>query len=233
MSKKAEVKKFTCPNCKKEIMFKVKQEIDIPDDAVYKKKIMENRLFAIKCKNCNFGMPVVYHVAYNDMDQKYLIRVIPKIDKTAVDNINAYNAQLKEDRALQLARKDYRLRAVRDEMDLKEKIIIFDEGLDDRIVEIMKVSCANYIREGMKIQSEIMEFRFTKLPKSGEYRFTVLFKDTQPLILNFDMKQYEDIKEQVGPLIESRTAYGFNIIDAHWATDTFMAYVEANKEENK
>ena len=233
MSRKSVIRTFNCPQCGKEIRFKIKQEIDIPDDLVYKNKILQNKLFSMRCKNCGFGVPVSYDTAYNDMVQKYLLRVMPTLSKKDIQTMLAYNERLKTDRALQLARNDYRMRVVRTDMDLKEKIIIFDENLDDRIIEIMKVSCAKYIRDNMKIENDFQEFRFTKMEKSGGFRFVILFKDTKPLILNFDMEQYESIREEMGDFIEEHTVNGFNIIDARWATQTVSEYLDKYKKETE
>lgn len=233
MSRKSVIRPFDCPNCGKEIRFKIKQEIDIPDDLVYKRKIMENKLFSMRCKNCGFGTPAAYYTTYNDMDRRYLLWVMPGMTQKDLQKIAAYNERLKTDKTLQLARIDYRMRCVRTDMDLKEKIIIFDEDLDDRYIEVMKVFCAHYIREELKIMNDFQEFRFTKMEKSGGYRFSVLFKDTKPLMLNFDMGQYEGVKQELGALIEEQSVEGINIIDANWANRTVAIYMEMLEKNRK
>lgn len=231
MSSKSEVKKLKCPQCGAEIMFKVKKEIDIPDDLVYKKKILNNKLFTMSCKKCGFGTPAEYYCRYNDMDQRYLIWVMPKFTPEDRKKIEIHNERIKTDDVLRLARIDYRMRAVKDDMDLKEKIIIFDDNLDDRIIELMKVATVPYIRNELGIQSDIVQFRFTKMEKSGEYRFVVMFKDTKPEVLYFNMEQYEEIKKEYGDVIDSATEDGMNVIDAGWATETLKQIAEKNKDK--
>ena len=85
----------------------------------------------------------------------------------------------------------------------------------------------------MKIENDFQEFRFTKMEKSGGFRFVILFKDTKPLILNFDMEQYESIREEMGDFIEEHTVNGFNIIDARWATQTVSEYLDKYKKETE
>ena len=173
MSAKSIVKYFDCPKCGKSIMFKIKPEIEIPYDEVYKTKIMKDKLFTVYCKNCNFGMPLGYDCTYNDMDQHYMIWTYPGLTKEHMAIVEDYNKRLQTDRALRLARNDYRMRLVRTDTQLKEKIIIFDENMDDRIVEIMKISCMPYIVEGLKIKSDITDFVFSKTQKEGQYALKI------------------------------------------------------------
>lgn len=233
MSAKSIVKYFDCPNCGKSIMFKIKPEIEIPYDEVYKKKIMNDKLFTIYCRNCNFGMPLGYDCTYNDMDQHYMIWTYPGMTKEHMASIENYNKRLKTDRALRLARNDYRMRVVRTDTQLKEKIIIFDENIDDRVVEIMKISCMPYITEGLNIKSEIVDFVFSKTKTPGQYCFLVRFKDTKPIVLNFDMNQYNELKEKFHDLMEERTTDGINMINAAWATDIVRTYMETNTTDER
>lgn len=233
MSEKSVVKYFDCPNCGKSIMFKIKPEIEIPYDEVYKRKILNDKLFTIYCRHCNFAMPLGYDCVYNDMEQHYMIWVYPGMTKEHIANIENYNQRLKTDRALRLARNDYRMRVVRTDNQLKEKIIMFDENIDDRVVEIMKISCMPYITEGLKIKSEIVDFVFSKTKTPGKYCFLVRFKDIKPLVLNFDMEQYEDIKEKFADLMKERTTDGINMINAAWATEIVRVYMESNTSEER
>ncbi len=233
MSNKSIVKYFDCPNCGKSIMFKIKPEIEIPYDEVYKTKILKDKLFSVQCKNCNFGMPLGYDCTYNDMDQHYMIWTFPGLSKEQLAFIEDYNRRLQTDRALRLARNDYRMRVVRTDVQLKEKIIIFDENIDDRVVEIMKISCMPYITEGLKIKSEITDFVFSKTDTEGQYCFVVRFKDIKPVVLNFNMEQYKDIQEKFADLMDSRTIDGINMINAGWATDIVKAYMDSDTSEER
>ncbi|MGN0437225.1 MAG: CpXC domain-containing protein [Lachnospiraceae bacterium] len=233
MSAKSVVKYFDCPQCGKSIMFKIKPEIEIPYDEVYKTKIMNDKLFTVYCRNCNFGMPLGYDCTYDDMEQRYMIWTYPGLTKEHMASIQNYNERLKNDRALRLARNDYRMRVVRTDTQLKEKIIIFDENIDDRVVEIMKISCMPYIVNGLKITSEIVDFVFSKTKTPGQYCFLVRFKDTKPLVLNFDMDQYNDIKEKFHDLMEEHTIDGINMINAAWAKEVMQIYMDTNTTEER
>lgn len=233
MSAKSIVKYFDCPKCGKSIMFKIKPEIEIPYDEVYKTKIMKDKLFTVYCKKCNFGMPLGYDCTYNDMDRHYMIWTYPGLTKEHMAIVEDYNKRLQTDRALRLARNDYRMRLVRTDTQLKEKIIIFDENIDDRIVEIMKISCMPYIAEGLKIKSDITDFVFSKTQKEGQYCFVVSFKDRQPVVLNFNMEQYHDIKEKFADIINDNTVDGINMINAAWATKVVKIYMESDKKEER
>lgn len=233
MSRKSVLTKMPCPNCGKPMNFKIKSEIEIPDDMVYKTKIMKNKLFNMQCKDCNIFIPSSYRLTYNDMDQHYLIWVMPQLTDKEKKEILDYNQRLKTDRALQLARNDYRFRVVRDDKQLKEKIIIFDEGLDDRVLEIMKLSYIPVIREEMKITGDILGFYFTKSPKDGSYQWLIFIKDSRPLVAPVDMEKYENLKEDLQELLDARTAYGMTFINPPWAIDTMRIRMNAGPSTEK
>lgn len=233
MSRKSIVTKVPCPHCGKEMMFKIKREIEIPDDMVYKSKIMKNKLFDMHCKDCDIHLNSSYDCSYNDMDQHYMIWVRPNLNETVIKEMVSYNETIQTDDALRLARNDYRMRVVRNDKELKEKILIFDDNLDDRIIEIMKLSYIPYIRQELKIDSEVEAFYFTKAPKTGEYQWLIFLKDNRPLIGKVDMKQYEELKEDLLELVEARTTHGMTFINPKWAIDTMRIRMSADPSQEK
>ncbi|MDE5864431.1 MAG: hypothetical protein K2H34_08805, partial [Lachnospiraceae bacterium] len=100
----------------------------------------------------------------------------------------------------------------------------FDEGLDDRILETLKLVYVPSIRKQIGAEAVISGLYFDKHPKSGEYQWVVLVAKREPLVGKIDMSVYEDMKEKMGALIEEKTGEGLVRIDARWATDVMMEY---------
>ncbi|MDE6626640.1 MAG: CpXC domain-containing protein [Lachnospiraceae bacterium] len=216
--------KTMCPECGRTIEFDAWESIEIPYDGEQKEKVMDNTFFRVSCSHCRISFPIAYPCKYNDLEQRYLIWIAPKLDEKEQAAIAAHNHKLKNDAALRLAQNAYTFRIVRNSNELREKIRIFDEGLDDRILETLKLVYVPSIRKQIGAEAVISGLYFDKHPKSGEYQWVVLVAKREPLVGKIDMSVYEDMKEKMGALIEEKTGEGLVRIDARWATDVMMEY---------
>lgn len=196
--------RIKCPKCGKEIEIDVWDNIDLPYDEEQKKRILNNSLFKINCDSCKIIFPFAYRCQYNDMEQKYLIWFAPRADETEQKAIVAYNQQLKMDKPLQLARGGYRYRVVFNDNELREKVLIFDEGLDDRYIETMKVSYLPLLQEKLtEDEAKILGIYFDK-KEDGEYRWVIVFDRKAPAAVDIDMKMYEDMKIKLKNIVEKK-----------------------------
>ena len=130
--------KIPCPKCGKLIDIDVWDSIDIPYEMEQKEKVLHNTFFKQTCPECQFSFPLAYKCLYNDMEQKYLIWLAPRLEEEEKAEIAEYNDKLKTDNRLRLAQGGYTYRVVRNDNELREKVLIFDEGLEDRYIETMK-----------------------------------------------------------------------------------------------
>ena len=137
----AEIRKETvvCPKCKKQIEIGVWDSIDIPYDIEQKEKVLKNVFFKVHCDTCDILFPIAYRCQYNDMEKKFIVWMVPGMEEKDKVAIAAYNERIKNDNILRLAQGGYQYRIVRSDNELREKVFIFEEGLDDRIIEMMKV----------------------------------------------------------------------------------------------
>lgn len=215
-----------CPKCGKIIEFGVWDSIEIPYDEEQKQKVLDNTFFRVLCEDCKIMFPVAYPCVYNDLEQRYLIWIAPKMDEKEQKDIAAHNFKLKNDDVVRLAQKAYRFRIVRNSNELREKIIIFDEGLDDRIVEVMKLVYIPAIRKNIGEDSKITGLYFDKRPDNGEYQWVVLIENKNPMFGKIDMSVYEDMKAKTIETAEARTAEGLVQINAKWAVELMTEYNE-------
>ncbi len=136
---------INCPQCGKEIEFTLWESINtemsfaIPD-------IISGKLFTVKCEKCGYKTCVDYPILFNDMDHNVMIYY------TTRDNAR------ETEKAVELMKKLKcgRVRIVLDQNALREKIAIFNAGLDDRVTEILKLIVIMSVEdqiEGKKISS--------------------------------------------------------------------------------
>lgn len=224
MSEKKE-QMIACPKCGKEIKIEVWDSIDIPYDMEQKEKVLKNTFFKVSCDTCNITFPIGYKCLYNDMEQKYLIWLAPKMEEEEQKDIEEYNERLKTDNRLRLAQGGYIYRIVRNDNELREKVLIFDEGLDDRYIETMKMVYVPKFKKDFAKDSRIMGMYFDK-KEDGGYQWVVLLDNHQPMIADINMEIYEDMKDKLKKIVEEKTAEGFIQIDAPWAMEVMTTRVD-------
>lgn len=226
----SEVKKqmIACPKCGKEIEIDVWNSIDIPYDMEQKEKVLNNTFFKASCDICHASIPIGYKCLYNDMEQKYLIWVAPKLEEAEQKDIVEYNEKLKTDSRLRLAQGGYTYRIVRNDNELREKVLIFDEGLDDRYIETMKMVYIPVFKKNIAKDSRIMGLYFDK-KRGGGYQWVIIFDSRPPMMAAINMEIYEDMKEKLNDIVGEKTPEGFTQIHAPWALDVMTSRVDGNK----
>jgi len=223
----SEVKKqmIACPKCGREIEIEVWDSIDIPYDMEQKEKVLKNTFFKAGCDTCKITFPIGYKCLYNDMEQKYLIWMAPKLEEDEQKDIEEYNERLKTDSHLKLAQGGYTYRIVRNDNELREKVLIFDEGLDDRYIETMKMVYVPVFKKNLAKDSRIMGLYFDK-KEDGGYQWVIVFDNRQPMVADVNMDIYEDMKDKLNSIVEEKTTEGFIQINAPWAMEVMMTRVD-------
>lgn len=121
---------FDCRKCGKTTAFTIHQTINVTHEPQYRDKVLDMSLFQFQCQYCGYSAIVHYYPLYHDMTKQYMLQVC--VDKNAARNNNL--AEFLPNHTLQ----KYRLRSVVGYDELTEKIRIFDTGLDDYIIEVIK-----------------------------------------------------------------------------------------------
>ncbi|MBQ9984108.1 MAG: CpXC domain-containing protein [Lachnospiraceae bacterium] len=208
--------KMQCFQCGKDLELEIFPKMEIPYDLPLRDRALQNTLFKLTCPECNGIFNVAYESQYNDMERKYLLWVVPKLDDGARQRLDAYNQRLQTDSTLRLAQGGYRYRIVCNGNELREKIIIFDEGLDDRYVEMLKLVYAPAIKKNVQEDAQITGIFFDKSTK-GTYHFVACFQNLKPICIEINMDIYRDMQEKSKDVVNSNTAEGVCRIDAQWA----------------
>lgn len=210
---------IACPKCGKMIQIDVWDSIDIPYDIEQKEKVLKNTFFKATCEDCKITFPIAYKCLYNDMEQKFLIWLAPRLEEEEKAEVAEYNEKLKTDNRLRLAQGGYTYRIVRNDNELREKVLIFDEGLDDRYIETMKLVYVPAFKKNIAKDSKILGLYFDKKSSGEGYQWVLIFDNKKPVIADINMDIYEDMKDKLHDLVEEKTGEGFIQISAPWAMD--------------
>ncbi|HJJ42315.1 MAG TPA: CpXC domain-containing protein [Methanocorpusculum sp.] len=128
---KPEVKIIRCPKCGSRQEFTMYPSITASSNPELKEQFLNGKLTTITCDSCGFSGVVEYPMLYHDLDDKFSIYFKPDSDERKVDLPNVLPAHLIS---------DMKLRLVHNQDDFREKIYIFRDKLDDRIIEVVKDS---------------------------------------------------------------------------------------------
>lgn len=119
---------ITCRGCGRQQDFIVWNTLNVTLDPDRKGELVRGELTRFVCEKCGWAGDVVYPLLYHDMNQQLMIWLVPPAGKTETSKL-PHGGMMR----------DYRLRLVNNRNELIEKILIFDAGLDDQVVECFKM----------------------------------------------------------------------------------------------
>lgn len=121
-----------CPHCGKSQKFEMWRVINVADNPEMKEKVKTKEVFKLECKKCGRLVNADHQFLYEDPESKIAIHYAREKDVPAVkEDLKKYEG--------------YTTRVVSYQNDLIEKLMIFDAGLDDRIIEIVKAIYVNQL----------------------------------------------------------------------------------------
>jgi len=206
---KNHIEKIKCPKCNTESEMLVWETMDTSTDPQLKAQIRNGDCFGWHCPNCDNKSLIFYPTIYHQVNEHYIICYVPGNPSSAVEymkNINENNQSGYD------FNDNYTKRVVSDINQLREKLLILDEGLDDRIIEIMKVFAMAEIQKSFS-DLTVAEIYFNK-EQDGTYNLAVKFDNGQWGSTNFAKDSYDQVVETF------KTSLAVDdevIIDTEWA----------------
>lgn len=141
MSRKRK-EKIICSKCGTENEVEIWGSLNCDLDLSAKQQLLDGTLFDFKCKQCGHEGRVNYPMLYHDMTHKIMIHFVPE---DSVEDVCMQFTKSEELSGIKL--NGYTKRIVTNNKLLREKVIIFENKLDDRIIEIIKIIHFLHIRK--------------------------------------------------------------------------------------
>ncbi len=135
-------KDVCCPQCGKPVRTKMWTGISADTEPALRQKVLDETLFDWQCPHCGYQAELVYPCLYHDKARKFMIYLVPEGNNQMLRKVEV------DTRFPQLA--GVRKRAVVSPMELKEKVLIFEAGLDDISVELVKTGLAAIVEDKQK-----------------------------------------------------------------------------------
>ena len=203
--------KVDCPDCGKQFEVKCWDSLNSDLNPAEKEQLLAGRLFYATCSNCHSEHQIIYPILYHDMKNKVMIQLV--LDER---DIEAFISSVKSTASLEAwdttVADGYRYRCVKTTNGLREKALIFDCGLDDRVIELLKIIYNAMINETQKdiVVSDMLFYHDT-------VHKLIVFVDEKPMFdIEIDMEKYNEVMEDEQLRLEDRSKDCF-IIDKEWA----------------
>lgn len=171
-----------------------------------KEDILKNRIFNFDCENCDLVAPLTYESMY--LDSKKKLAICLSTEETDMEQLEKWKS-----------RKGMTLRVVDNINDLKEKIMIAENLLDDRVVELVKIAYLRRLEKEMK-EDTLMNILFDY--NGNQMYFLVFFEKKGIGRMPFDLELYRSTASRYERQIKAHSTDDFMKVDMKWAGDIFF-----------
>lgn len=178
-----------CPFCGNTQKFPFYEIVNSTENPELKQKVMDGSIFDMNCSVCHESSRIGYPMLYHDAARQAMIVMTDQHNEEAILGMAAFLSKS----GLIPAEACSMLRAVHQPPELSEKLIILDHDLDDRVIEIMKLSvraifmAANHDQDPARVQ--LVE------TDDGLFILVMMTEDDMPTLTPFNMDQYMDTEE--------------------------------------
>lgn len=132
-------KEVCCPDCGAKTTARMWSGINAEVNPNLRLSVLDESLFDWRCPQCGYEAMLAYPCLYHDKGRRFMIYILPgKPDPAKAAGIGAQFPQLR----------GVRKRVTGSLATLKEKILLFEDGLDDRAAELVKLLLAMVLERG-------------------------------------------------------------------------------------
>ncbi len=211
-------KEVTCPKCNHTQGAHLYISINASNDPQFKNALLSGKILKYRCESCGYEARYTYPLLYNDMKRRFMVYLIPQIDRFQL-----------EDRALE---DDYRnLKGIRkritaDFNSMKEKIFIFESGLDDMAVELTKYAISEMVAKKHDLGRVTEGYLTIYNRETNTIGFTYFIgENAEPFVQSARLEIYRKSMKIVDAICgNDKKLSGFIKIDREWAENTLFRY---------
>lgn len=204
-----------CPECGENTEVTVFQSInDSWPDAV--SKIISGELFAFACPHCGRKDHLEYDLLFNDFGHQAWIQVVHELEMIpSHEKLFDFQTQYMP---------DVRFRIVHNTHELREKVLAFSLGKDDRVVELCKVVTWEIAK------NELPDFQlswnpiYARNPETGQEAFLLFGENGEEKIAVMEDKLYNAIEHEYKERLDNEE--GRYVYDFEWAKQFIENAVE-------
>ena len=202
-----------CPKCGQLQEMTVWNSITVKDSEDLKNDLLSGKINIFRCNSCEqWGLmptPMLYH----DEDRKLMISFSPSNDAQMKQKLYAEICKSSKESGEIEKLSGYNLRFVTDYNEMLEKILIFDNSLSDKAIEVIKLMIL--MQEAEKMENR--KCRFGKI-ENGSMEFMIQdFKENQVYTSNVPMDTYNVINTNLKNSGVKDYSFGWEMVDSDYA----------------
>ena len=199
-----------CPRCGTEQQLTIWLYLNTADNPELRSRVMSGEIFDMTCSKCGYVSRIGYPLLYQDPDKKLVVGLMAERSQ---EQTEVLLQRLQSADLLGPRRRGYTIRAVMQPPDLAEKVLIAENGLDDRVIEIYKLMIRHTYEKdhGGETPDKLLLLGGDKL------RFILFGDDPQRMYFSdFQPETYQDLDRSFSPFFPKEAAENL-FIDAQWA----------------
>lgn len=204
---KEHIEKIKCPECGQECEITIWDSLNGDIDPDAKQQLLDGTLFRFHCEKCGHQSNLSYDILYHDMTNKAMVYFVrPEAVESTIEELIAMEEKLP------VKMDDYKKRVVCDQNALREKAIIFNNELDDRVIEIIKLM---YLANAAKqFPDKEITAVYVMIDQDGE--MSLQFMTDEPLSCSVPNDLYDKIRQKFAANIDAVGDADF-VVDIEWA----------------
>lgn len=218
-------KAVVCPMCGELGKAKIYTSINVAKTPEFRERVLNGDLFAWTCPSCGYNARLTYPILYNDMKNRFMVYLIPKIDR-----LQLCDKELEEKYS---NLRNISKRVVSDFNSFKEKIFIFESRLDDMAVELTKVAISQTVSKklgGVSVTEGYLSMYDRESNTMGFTYFTG--EERAPYVQTARLEIYGKSKDIIENFaVKDKKLKGFIKIDREWAENILYRYKRAKQIE--
>jgi hypothetical protein len=181
----------SCPACGREQAFDVWRTLNATLNPELRDRLLSGQLTAFTCDACGHRADVVYPLLYHDMQKQFMVWFVPGEGQPESLDASLFGALGKG------LGQGYTYRLVRTRNELVEKIRIFEDGLDDRVVELLKAFLRHGGEEAVRgAEGSLFYDRSLATPGGGRQVRLILVGGAEAVAVALKADAYDDMKSR-------------------------------------
>lgn len=212
------VKAIVCPMCGELSKAEIYTSVNPTVKKGMRDRVLDGGLFAWSCPECGYKARLNYPILYNDMKNRFMVYLIPKIDR-----FQLCDRELEEKYS---NLRNINKRIVPSFNSFKEKIFIFESGLDDMAVELTKLAISQTVSKKLD-GAQVSEGYLSMYDReSNTMGFTYFAgEERTPYVQTARLEIYGKSKGIIDELaFKDKKLKGFINIDREWAENILYRY---------
>lgn len=202
------MKNVKCGKCGKESEFKAWTLINAAQNPEMKEAVRSGEVFTFTCPECKTKTNVTRSLLYEEPDKHYMLWYAPEVVDEAYAKFEKQKEEIETNPKYEdLRNVEFTRRVVDRRIKFGEKLLILDLGLNDRIIEIMKVLIEE---KAGKVYKEFL-LNYTQ---DGKINFAVQKDDGKWATIPFDQKLYDSLKDKAFEKIDQ---FNNMVVGRAWA----------------